>query len=74
MTDTVTQKVKLLAQYHRVKASYGYAELLADDLNRIEGIEGDETLSMIADLMREGILSVDEANTLTLAHVREASI
>lgn len=72
--DTTVEKVENIARYYNVKPSDGRAEWLAGALNRIEGIQGDETLSMIADLMRQGILSVDEANTLTLAHVRESSI
>lgn len=72
--DTTAEKVENIARYYNVKPSDGRAEWLADALNMIEGIQGDETLSMIADLMREGILSVDEANTPTLAHVRESSI
>lgn len=71
--ETTAEKVENLARYFKIKRSPGYPEQLADALNRIEGIEGDETLSLIADLLREGILSVDEANALTLAHVRETS-
>lgn len=69
--DTTAEKVENLRRYYKVKPSQGHPEQLADALNRMEGIEGDDTLSLIADLMREGILSVDEANTLTLEHVRE---
>lgn len=69
--DTSAEKVKNLAGYYKVKPAPGYAEKLADALNTIEGVEGDDTLSLIADLLREGVLTVDEANALTLAHMRE---
>ncbi|MFL0693396.1 MAG: hypothetical protein ACJLUP_15265 [Agrobacterium tumefaciens] len=71
MTDTVKQKVEHLARQHNVNMSTGYAERLADAFSRIEGIQGDDTLRLIADLMRDGVLSVDEANAMTLTHVRE---
>ncbi|MCZ8158334.1 MAG: hypothetical protein O9256_00320 [Rhizobiaceae bacterium] len=69
--ETTEQKVKNIARYYNVTPSDEHAERLADALNRIEGIEGDDTLRLIADLLREGILSVDEANAMTLTHVRE---
>lgn len=69
--ETTAEKVENIARYYNVKPSDGHAEWLADALNRIEGIEGDDTLRMIADLLREGHLSVDEANAMTLTHARE---
>ena len=71
--DTTAEKVRNLANYYNVKRSSGYPEQLSNALNRIEGIEGDETLSLIADLLRNGILTVEEANTFTLTHVREVT-
>mgnify|MGYP000897575725 FL=1 len=71
--DTTAEKVRNLANYYNVKRSIGYPEQLSDALNRIDGIEGDETLSLIADLMRESVLTSKEANAFTLAHVRETN-
>ncbi len=70
---TTAEKVETLARYYKVKQSHGYPEQLADALNRLEGIEGDRTLSLIADLLRSEILTVEEADSFTLAHVRETS-
>ncbi|WP_322886524.1 hypothetical protein U8C31_18345 [Sinorhizobium medicae] len=71
--DTMAERVKNLARYYQVKPSADYSEWLSDALNKLEGIDGDDTLSLIADLMREGVLTVDDANTWTLMHVRERS-
>jgi len=49
----------------------GSAEWLADQFSRLEGIEGDNTLAQIAALRRAEILSVEETNALTLAHISE---
>jgi len=68
--DTTAEKVQNLARYFKFKPTAEYSDWLADAVNRIEGIEGDAILSLIADLLREGILTVDEANAFTLAHVR----
>lgn len=70
--DTTAEKVENLRRYYKVKPSHGYPEMLADALNKIEGIEGDETLSLIADLLRHNVLTAKEANTFVLAHVRES--
>lgn len=71
--DTTAEKVENLRRYYKVKPSQGHPEQLADALNRLEGITGDRTLSLIADLLRQNILTVEEANSFTLAHVREIS-
>lgn len=71
--DTTAEKVENLARYYKIKPSADYCEWLADTLNKIDGIDGDDTLSLIATLIREVILTVDEANNFTLAHVRERS-
>ena len=71
--DTTGEKVENLARYYEIKPSQGHPEQLADALNRLEGITGDRALSLIADLLRQNILTVEEANRLTLAHVREIS-
>lgn len=71
--DTTAEKVENLRRYYKIKRSSGYPEQLADALNRIEGIEGDETLSLISDLMRESVLTPDEATAFTLSHIREQS-
>lgn len=70
MTKTA-RLVKDLAETRRVTPSDDKASFLAEQFNRIEGVEGDETLNLIADLMRAKAISPDEANKLTLAHVRE---
>ncbi|TAX58899.1 hypothetical protein ELI02_02035 [Rhizobium leguminosarum] len=71
--ETAAERVENLRRYYKIKRSDGYPEQLADALNRIEGIEGDETLSLIADLMRESVLTPNEANAFTLSHIREKS-
>lgn len=71
--DTTAEKVENIARYYKIKRSDGHAEQLADALNRLDGIEGDDTLNLIADLLRDGILKVDEADAFTLSHVREKS-
>lgn len=68
--DTTAEKVENLARYYKVKPSNGYPKRLADPLIRIEGVEGDDTVSLIADLFREGMLSTEQANALTLARER----
>lgn len=69
--DTTSEKDENLVQYYAVKLSTDYPDRLADALNRIEGVEGDDTLHLIATLLQSGILSVEEANNFTLAHTRE---
>lgn len=71
--ETAAERVENLRRYYKIKRSDGYPEQLADALNRIEGIEGDETLSLIADLMRESVLTPNEANAFALSHIREKS-
>ncbi len=46
-------------------------DLLADHLSVLCEYQGDDVLRMIADLLREGILTVEQANHLILMHVRE---
>jgi hypothetical protein len=70
MTQTA-KFVQDLAISHRVSPKSDKASFLANEFNKIEGVEGDETLELIADLMRVKAISSDEANKLTLAHVRE---
>jgi hypothetical protein len=71
--DTTAEKVVNLARYFTAKRSNDCAAQLDDAVNRIEGVDGDDILRLIADLMREGILTTDEANEFTLAHMREVS-
>jgi len=71
--DTTAEKVENIARYYKINRYDGHAEHLADALNRLDGIEGNDTLSLISDLLREVVLKVDEADALTLAHVRERS-
>lgn len=70
MTKTA-QLVKDLAETRRVTLHNDEASFLADQFNRIEGVEGDETLRLIADLMRAKAISPEEGGNLVLAHVRE---
>lgn len=78
MTATVTKItaadiVASLARKRGLATSTDPTDILADHLSALCEFEGDDTLRMIADLLREGIISVEQANRLTLAHVREAS-
>ncbi|MGO7353922.1 hypothetical protein ACCS66_04200 [Rhizobium ruizarguesonis] len=68
---TVAREVLELAEQHGVVDRNGYPEWLADQLCRIEGIEGDETMELIAALGRDGILTSLEMTDLTLQHSRE---
>lgn len=69
---TITAKlVKDLAETRRVTLYDDHASSLADQFNRIDGVEGDETLRLIADLMRAKAISSEEGGNLVLAHVRE---
>jgi hypothetical protein len=70
MTKTA-QLVKDLAETRRVTLYTDKASFLADQINRIEGVEGDETLRLIGDLMRAKAISPREGGNLVLAHVRE---
>lgn len=70
MTKTA-QLVKDLAETRRVNLYTDKASCLADQINRIEGVEGDETLRLIGDLMRAKAISPEEGGNLVLAHVRE---
>ncbi|UWU29131.1 hypothetical protein N2600_03935 [Rhizobium sp. WSM1274] len=68
---TVAREVLELSEQHGVVDRNGYPEWLADQLCRIEGIEGDETMELIAALGRDGILTSLEMTDLTLRHIRE---
>lgn len=72
-TITAADIVTSIAHRHGLAISSDPSELLADHLSAICDHEGDDILRMIADLLREGILSVEQANALTVAHVRERS-
>jgi hypothetical protein len=68
---TVADEVRSLTDRYGVKVSEEYAERLAGELNRLADIEGDETLELLADLMRLGKISTDQCNQMILRHVRE---
>ncbi len=71
---TAADIVASIAHRHGLAISAHPSEELADHLSALCDFQGDDTLRMIADLLREGILSVERANQLTLAHVRETPI
>jgi len=70
MTKTA-KLVRDLAETRKLALFDDSASFLADQFNRIEGVEGDETLKLIADLMRVKAISPVEGGNLVLAHVRE---
>jgi hypothetical protein len=73
-TAPIREFVERMAARHGVVAASDYASVLADQLNRIEGIEGDETLALIATMMREGILSDEEGTRLIIKHSDEVDV
>ena len=72
MTKTA-KLVRDLAETRGVLPYNDRASFLAIQFNRIEGIEGDETLNLIASLMRAQAITPDEAIDFTLAHARETA-
>lgn len=79
MSTTVTRItaadiVASIAHKRGLAISTDPADILADHLSALCDFEGDDTLRMIADLLRAGVLTVEQANHLTLMHVREQSL
>jgi hypothetical protein len=70
---TVAEKVQLLAEEHGISLRGDYASYLANEINRIEGIEADQTLELIGGLMEADILSNEDGVKLILQHHRETS-
>ena len=68
---TTKQKVEELAALHGITRSADKAAFLAGALSKIAGSDGDETLEMIADLLKARAISTDEATAMVLGHVRE---
>ncbi len=68
---TVAEQVQLLAEEHKISIRGDYASYLANQVNRLEGIDADTTLELIGGLMEAGILSDEEGVKLTLRHHRE---
>ncbi|MBX9455447.1 MAG: hypothetical protein KL863_05155 [Rhizobium sp.] len=71
MTVTIKEKVADLAARHGIARSTDRAAFLSGAFSRIAGIDGDETLDLIADLLKARVISNDEASAFVLAHVRE---
>lgn len=70
---TVAEKVLILAEDHRVTQKNDYASYLANEVNRLEGIEADEILELIGALMEANVLTNVEGVELILGHHRETS-
>lgn len=71
---TTSDQVRQLARSHGVKVPIrgdDHAHDFAVVLNRLEGVEGDDTLILIAQLLKGGFISYDRAGELTIAHSRE---
>lgn len=67
--QSVAQYVGEIAASHGVEVdTSSRAYRLARDVSRIEGIEGDETLDLIAELMRLGAFSAEQGISLCLTH------
>ena len=69
---TTKEKVAALADQHGIERSRDESAFLAKAFSRISGIEGDETLELIADLLKARVISTDEATAMVLSHVRES--
>ncbi|KQS90994.1 hypothetical protein ASG42_10885 [Rhizobium sp. Leaf391] len=79
MSDTVTRIaaadiVISIAHKHGLDLPDHPSEELADHLSALCDLEGDDVLRLIGDLLRKGIISVEQANHLTLAHMRETRL
>lgn len=70
---TVSEKIQLLAEEHNISIRGDYASYLANQVNRIEGIESDYTLELIGGLMEAGILTDQQGVDFVLQHHREVS-
>jgi hypothetical protein len=68
---TVADIVLSIAQRHGIDTSEDGFDSVADHISSLCDYDGDDTLRLIADLMREGVLSPQQGTALTLAHVRE---
>lgn len=69
---TAADIVASIAHTRGLAISTDPTDLLAYHLSVLCEYQGDDVLRMIADLLRDGVLTVDQANNLTLAHVRES--
>ncbi|MGO4569050.1 hypothetical protein AB4Z52_29385 [Rhizobium sp. 2YAF20] len=70
---TVADEVRAITARHGIEPSTEYPEWVGRQFQRLSGFEGDETLCVIADLKREGIIDGKQATDLTLQHVRETA-
>lgn len=69
---TIADQVSELAAQHDVVVDKeNYANWLADAVNKIEGIEGDETLDLIVELMKRDILDEETGCQMAIQHSRE---
>lgn len=68
---SVTEIVKQMAEANNIAPPSDYPAFLAQQFNRIEGIEGDETLDLIIALVRGGVLSSTEGTALVIKHGEE---
>ncbi len=72
LTMTVAEEVRQIAIQYGVKVdSSSRAYRMAVAVNRLEGIEGDETLDLLATLSRLGHVTREQAVGLVLRHARE---
>lgn len=69
---TVAKIISDLAARHDIDGRDDYTTWLARHLSRIAAVEGQDTLCLIADLRRAGVLSAMQAADLVIAHYREA--
>lgn len=68
---SIREQVQDLASQYGIAASDDHASSLADQFNRIEGVEGDETLALIATLMRAGVVTDEEGTALVIRYSDE---
>lgn len=72
LMTTVAERIADLAARHGIDGRDDRASWLARHFSRLADVEGDDTLCLIADLKRDGVLSATQATDLVVAHYRVA--
>lgn len=69
--STTREQAAALAVQHGIQRSTDRAAFLANAFSKIGGIDGDETLELIADLLNARVISKEDATAMVLSHIRE---
>jgi hypothetical protein len=70
---TVAEQVQLLAEEHSIALKDDHASRLANAINRLEGIEPDATLELIAALINADVITKNDGIELAMQHHDEKS-